>query len=392
MRRLASLTLLVGTWLPTPATAQEPAAIVALTLDTSGSISPELLEQTRARAVSILDALPAGSEVALLTFDDASRVILDRTRDPEAVREALAGVSRAGRYTALYDALYDASRYLQEAPRARKAIVLVTDGKDENSALQAEDGLRVAVEAKIPVYAVGVGRVQEAVLRRIAKLTSGEYAPMELADGAQIAASIATLEATGGPSARPPAAPPASLAATRPAPAGGPPVGLLVAGGVLLLVGAGAAVLALRSRGSPSTSGNDEATWALGREPEDGAEGAESTVVMRSPELGSVDKTVMLRVKPVLRCTAGPADGKVFALKADSALSIGRAPTNDIELADASVSGEHCRVRPEQGVFVLHDLKSTNGTFVNDKRVARQVLREGNVIRVGETKLTYTLE
>jgi pSer/pThr/pTyr-binding forkhead associated (FHA) protein len=79
----------------------------------------------------------------------------------------------------------------------------------------------------------------------------------------------------------------------------------------------------------------------------------------------------------------------VFNLGVETAISIGRAPTNDIPLSDSSVSGEHCRIRPEGGVFVVHDLKSTNGTYVNEKRIERHRLSEGDVIRVGETQLQF---
>jgi pSer/pThr/pTyr-binding forkhead associated (FHA) protein len=61
-------------------------------------------------------------------------------------------------------------------------------------------------------------------------------------------------------------------------------------------------------------------------------------------------------------------------------------------LEDVSISSEHCRFRLEDGGFVMHDLKSTNGTFVNDKRVARHPLQDGDVIQVGETFLTFRRE
>jgi hypothetical protein len=394
-----------------PVSPQEPPAIVALTLDTSGSISPALLEQTRGLAVAILEALPPGSEVALFTFDDASRVILERTRDPEAVRQALASVDRAGRYTALYDALYDASRYLQQAPRARKAIVLVTDGKDENSALQAEDGLKVAVEAGIPVYAVGIGRIQETVLRRIAKLTSGDYLPMGEVAGAQIAERIAALQPSAELAAAATPAPGTATPAPAPLPepeaASGPPLRLIMGIALLVIAVLAAAFILLRlrtppriqtlpppARGGmpPPLSGPlGQATLRPSAALDDG-ERAEATVVMRSGDVGVVEKTMLLRMKPVLRVIAGQSEGETYALGADCALSIGRAPTNDITLADSSVSGEHCRIRSESGVFVVHDLQSTNGTWVNDMRIERQPLLEGDVIRIGETKLKYTLE
>ena len=69
--------------------------------------------------------------------------------------------------------------------------------------------------------------------------------------------------------------------------------------------------------------------------------------------------------------------------------SIGRGKDNDIVLDDVSVSSQHCRVRPEEGGFALHDLKSTNGTFVNERRVTRHALAEGDVIKLGETYLQF---
>ena len=56
------------------------------------------------------------------------------------------------------------------------------------------------------------------------------------------------------------------------------------------------------------------------------------------------------------------------------------------------MSGEHCRVRPEQGGFVLNDLKSTNGTFVNERKVVRTNLSAGDVIKVGETMMQFRMD
>ena len=368
-----------------PAAAQTP-ALVAVTLDTSGSIRPEVLAATRDLSLAILQALPPGSEVALFTFDDESRLLLERSADPEAVRQALEGVTRAGRFTALHDAIYDASRYLAAAPPSRKAIVLITDGKDENSALQLEDGLKIAIENKVPVFAVGVGRVQETVLRRIAKLSAGEYLRLEGISGEEIARRVAELAL---PTPAPATPAPASNGPLAPTPAAEPPPGrsLLWVGAVALAVLGGAgAIYYFRSRAAGPPGGTEE----VGAE-EEGAKD-DATVVMRSPSVAPVDKTVMLRFRPALTVTAGPLEGRVFRLSNDTALSIGRAPTNDIAVPDTSVSSEHCRVRPEGGIFVVHDLKSTNGTFVNDRRISRHPLVEGDVVRVGETVFLFRMD
>jgi pSer/pThr/pTyr-binding forkhead associated (FHA) protein len=393
-RSLRAFTLILATAGAITATAQHPEvpAIVALTLDTSGSIRPELLAQTRDLALGVLQSLPPGSEVALFTFDDQSRLILEHTSDADAVRTALAGVQRAGRYTALYDALYDASRYLKQSPPARKAIILVTDGKDENSALTADDGLRVAVDNKIPVFAVGIGRVEEGVLRRIAKLTSGDFKMMAEVAPDALAARVRELPIVAP---EPPAGVAVAAAPVVPLPAepaGIPTWAYVVTAAVLVF----ALALLRAGRQAPPPPAPPVVAEKRAEEPHEGkaakapAESADSTVVMRNPTVGFVEKTVMIKLEPALLVTNGERVGQVFPLSKESAVSIGRAPTNDVALKDVAMSGEHCRVRPEGGVWVVHDLESTNGTFVNDKRITRHALVEGDVIRVGETLLKFS--
>ena len=395
--RLAVIGVALGLAACAPAawSAENPPAVVALTLDTSGSIRPELIEQTRALAVSVLAALPAGSEVALFVFDDSSRLILARTSDPEAVRQALAGVKRAGRFTALYDALYDASRYLEAAPRSRKAIVLVTDGKDENSALKQEDGLKVATTNRIPVFAVGIGRIEEDVLSRIAKLTGGEFSAMDKADASQIAARIAALEPVGALPTPPPVPPPPRVAPSRPLqqaiPPGGVPVSViaLIAASVLLFLAAALlVVMRLRPRPAPTLAPRIASTPDLARDPD--ASGA--TMVQRGPDPELIDRTVVLRTQATLRVMTGPAAGRTLALKPGDAITIGRSPTNDLPMPDPSVSGEHCRIKSEDGAFVVYDVQSTNGTLVNGQQVQRHALRPGDVITLGAVNMKFVRE
>jgi len=408
-----------------------PPASVALTFDTSGSIGHAQLDRAREFALAILAGLPEGSEIAVLAFDDQSRVVVPWTSRPEQVREGLTGLKVGGRFTALHDALYDASRYVRDAPGARKAIVLITDGIDENSSLNLEDGLRVATDAQIPVFAVGVGaHPQEHVLRRIAKLTGGDYVAFAQARGADLAAQIASLPAgtasavaaTSGAATGKIANAPAVTAA--PGWKASPPTatapGIAMSGGrraiwiALALTAAAALALVVvawrQKRGAPTCPECGRALPAdasicpscaaaptriptrakpPGREPPE----LSATVLSRIDTTEEyLERTITLQERPVLAITRGPGVGQVFELSETSATSIGRSRANDIRVEDVSISGQHCRVRPEDGQFVVHDLKSTNGTLVNEKKVVRHVLAEGDVIRLGETSLQYRRE
>ena len=132
----------------------------------------------------------------MLRFDDQARLVLPRTAH-KGGRPPRAGPARARRPQdrAQRRASTTAASTCAESPGGRGALVLITDGLDEDSAVDLDDGLRVAEGAQIPVYTVGVGKVQEKRLRRIAKLTGGEYAPIADASGAAIAKRIAAQAA-----------------------------------------------------------------------------------------------------------------------------------------------------------------------------------------------------
>jgi hypothetical protein len=76
----------------------------------------------------------------------------------------------------------------------------------------------------------------------------------------------------------------------------------------------------------------------------------------------------------------------------DSApFTVGRSSANDIELqGDEFASARHARFEPRGDGVWIHDLGSTNGTFVNGVKLnAPRKLRPGDVVRVGETDLRY---
>jgi pSer/pThr/pTyr-binding forkhead associated (FHA) protein len=68
-------------------------------------------------------------------------------------------------------------------------------------------------------------------------------------------------------------------------------------------------------------------------------------------------------------------------------LSIGRAPDNDVRIDEPSVSDHHARLFLEGEKLVIEDLGSMNGTNVNDQRVTRSTLRDGDNIQIGEHTL-----
>lgn len=80
--------------------------------------------------------------------------------------------------------------------------------------------------------------------------------------------------------------------------------------------------------------------------------------------------------------------GRRYRLDKGPAL-IGRAVDNDIVVEDERASQRHSRVLQDGGRHIVEDLGSTNGTFVNNERVHRAILNDGDLVQIGQTVFEY---
>jgi pSer/pThr/pTyr-binding forkhead associated (FHA) protein len=76
-----------------------------------------------------------------------------------------------------------------------------------------------------------------------------------------------------------------------------------------------------------------------------------------------------------------------FRIRSGAIKTVGRAPRADFIVDAALVSRLHCRLTASNDSLEVEDLRSTNGTFVNDKRVDRATLASGDLLRVGRFEL-----
>lgn len=90
----------------------------------------------------------------------------------------------------------------------------------------------------------------------------------------------------------------------------------------------------------------------------------------------------------ILQGSADDAESFTFRIPQGAVRTIGRAQRADIILDVALVSRLHCRLEAGANTVAVVDLESTNGTFVNDKRVDRAMLTAGDRLRVGRVELT----
>jgi VWFA-related protein len=126
---------------------------VALLLDTSGSARLRLREMQEA-AVSFVEHLRPGDQVAIISFGEKVELQAGPTNDRELLRRAIRSVP-LGNSTPLYDAVDFVLRQLFNRVAGRKAVVLLTDGLDNGSVAATYEGsLHDAEELDVLIYPV----------------------------------------------------------------------------------------------------------------------------------------------------------------------------------------------------------------------------------------------
>jgi len=73
-------------------------------------------------------------------------------------------------------------------------------------------------------------------------------------------------------------------------------------------------------------------------------------------------------------------------------ITIGRNVKNDIQIDNLSVSKQHARIVKHQGNYLIEDMKSTNGTYLNEKKIAKEKLTNNDVITIGKHTLQAILD
>lgn len=71
------------------------------------------------------------------------------------------------------------------------------------------------------------------------------------------------------------------------------------------------------------------------------------------------------------------------------AMTVGRKPDNDVVIDNPAISGHHCRLTKEGGSYYVEDLDSTNGTFVNEKKIKKSGLKHNDVVGVAKHALVF---
>lgn len=158
---------------------------ITLLLDTSGSMRGSKNEALISASNEFIKGLNDKDRISITTFNDQIKNLIDFSTDHNAVASLVSSISAVpGSGTCLNDAIYEAVQKIAALPMGRRAVIILTDGKDESpnggpcSKLTIDDVIRLATEGhtSVPVFSIGIGdTVDDAGLSRIAKLTGGIY-------------------------------------------------------------------------------------------------------------------------------------------------------------------------------------------------------------------------
>jgi len=146
-----------------------------LVLDTSGSMAGQPIQAAREAATMFVSRLRPVDEAAVIGFADAVATLIDFTNDPAGARAALDGLTAKGN-TALYQAVVDAAAAAKARNRARRAVLLLSDGQDFGgvSAASRQQSLEAARSAGVPFYVIGLGpNTDRQYLQELADATAG---------------------------------------------------------------------------------------------------------------------------------------------------------------------------------------------------------------------------
>jgi Ca-activated chloride channel homolog len=167
----------------------EPVA-VGLVFDTSGSMADKL-RRSRMAAKEFFKTSSEEDEFFLVEFDSKPRLEVPLTRDAGRIENQLI-FSKSHGSTALLDALYMALSEMKHSKKNKKALLVISDGGDNNSRYTEAEVRRVVVESDVLIYSIGVfgggmASPEEAggpsLLNRISEQTGGR---MFVADSAEL--------------------------------------------------------------------------------------------------------------------------------------------------------------------------------------------------------------
>ena len=128
---------------------------VGVIFDVSGSMSGEKVKRARDALSKFIQTSHNSDEYFLIAFNARAQLLLDRTRDGNSVLDKLTFVQTRNN-TALYDACYLGVEKVQRGAHPKRALLLISDGQDNNSRYTFNELRRLLKESDVVLYGIGI--------------------------------------------------------------------------------------------------------------------------------------------------------------------------------------------------------------------------------------------
>lgn len=135
---------------------EDTPASISIVFDASGSMSEKKINQAKEALASFINTTHNRDEFFLIDFNSRARLLLDRTRDSDAILNKFNLVEPQGN-TAVYDAVYLGVEKVMQGSHPKKVVLLISDGEDNNSRYSYRELRRRLRESEVIIYAIGFG-------------------------------------------------------------------------------------------------------------------------------------------------------------------------------------------------------------------------------------------
>ncbi len=402
-RRIESIAASIGQT-PLPVEPAKPfpgdgqKAAVLILVDTSDPRRRQVVRRNIKQIADLAVAAPAHVVFGLATFDRRYTELVPLGGDASAVATAARKLRATGRTTELYRHTRSALNKLAGFDAARKTLIILSDGRAEDTAYTLDDVIATAKTNAITVNGIGFSRTIEGTrsfqtLIRLAEETGGRfvaanqqlelpgdtdaliYSALNAGGSTRIDLTPAINAGLGGPQdvrivfeganatvVWPVTLPPAPINKTIFKPDNMPWISGLGIGLVVLFL---LLVVWLRRR-------------YVDRKTATAAEAEEAA------RLAALEH-------PIAHLKFFDEGEPEYPMRS-SAIRIGRRADNDIQISNTSISAYHAEIQQRRdGTFIITDLDSLNGVSINDEPVDVGQLKDGDVVDLGETRFRFEL-
>jgi Ca-activated chloride channel family protein len=155
---------------------------LGIVFDVSGSMGGDKINRAREALSKFIDTSHARDEYFLIGFNSRAQLLLNHTRDSDALMQKLTFVQTRGQ-TALYDATYLGVERVTRGAHKKRAVLLISDGQDNSSRYTFNELKRMLKESDVIIYAIGIvsqnddtslGYGGRAILEELAGVSGGK--------------------------------------------------------------------------------------------------------------------------------------------------------------------------------------------------------------------------